>query len=109
MSEINVTERIKKLCEVRSWSYYRLAKESRVTYSTLSTMLNKDMVPSIPTLEKICRGFGISLSQFFLEDEETSLLTEQQKEHLKNWNALTAENQACADNFLRFLLEQQHV
>ncbi len=109
MSEINVTERIKKLCEIRSWSYYRLAKESRVTYSTLSTMLNKGMVPSIPTLEKICRGFGISLSQFFLEDEETSLLTEQQKEHLKNWNALTAENQSCVDNFLRFLLEQQHV
>lgn len=107
MPEIDVTERIKNLCTAYSWTYYRLAKESGITYSTLSTMLNKGTMPSIPTLEKICSGFGITLSQFFLEDENTATLTTPQKEHLQQWNELTPENQTHAEKFLSFLLEQQ--
>lgn len=107
MPEINVTERIKNLCAAYSWTYYRLAKESGITYSTLSTMLNKGTMPSIPTLEKICNGFGITLSQFFLDDEATSTLTMPQKEHLQRWDNLTPENQSLAEKFLSFLLEQQ--
>lgn len=107
MSEINVTERIKKICAAYSWTYYRLAKESGITYSTLSSMLNKGTLPSIPTLEKICNGFGITLSQFFLDDESTAMLTVSQKEHLQRWDNLTPENQSHAEKFLSFLLEQQ--
>lgn len=107
MPEINVTERIKKLCAACSWTYYRLAKESGITYSTLSTMLNKETIPSIPTLEKICNGFGITLSQFFANDENTALLTALEKNHLERWVRLTPENQDCAEKFLCFLLEQQ--
>lgn len=64
MLKFDVTKRIKDLCNAYSWTYYRLAKESDITYSTLSAMLNKGTIPSIPTLEKICKGFNISLSQF---------------------------------------------
>lgn len=107
MPEINVTERIKKLCAAYSWTYYRLAKESGITYSTLSTMLNKGTMPSVPTLEKICNGFGISMSQFFLDDENTAMLTMTQKAHLERWNVLTPENKICAEKFIDFLCEQQ--
>ena len=103
MLKFDVTKRIKDLCNAYSWTYYRLAKESDITYSTLSAMLNKGTIPSIPTLEKICKGFNISLSQFFAEDESVALMTFPQKEYLARWETLTQENRMCVDKFIDFL------
>ena len=65
MQEFDVVARIQELCKSRSWTYYRLAKASGIPYSTLSTMLHKTNVPSVPSLMKICDGLGITLAQFF--------------------------------------------
>lgn len=54
MAEFDVVARIQGLCAFRSWTYYRLAKTSGIPYSTLSTMLHKTNVPSVPSLTKIC-------------------------------------------------------
>lgn len=107
MPEIDVIQRIKQLCKAYSWTVYRLAKESGITYSTLNTMLNKGTLPSIPTLEKICQGFGITLAQFFSEDEDTAVLTIAQKKHLAAWDALNDENQFCVSKYMEFLIHQQ--
>ena len=107
MVESEIITRIKKLCEVRSWSYYRLAKESGITYSTLSTLLNKSNTPSISTLSKICDGFGISLSQFFSDDEMVATLTEKQKTLLEHWDTLSEDNRIKANSYICFLLDQQ--
>ena len=88
MQEFDVMQRIRDLCSARSWTVYRLAKESDITYSTLNTMLNKSNLPSLLTLEKLCRGFGITLAQFFSEDDETALLTPDQRACLDLWNQL---------------------
>lgn len=109
MPTIDVVKRIKDLCAAYSWTYYRLAKESGITYSTLNAMMNKGTIPSIPTLSKICNGFGISVSQFFAEDDLEAALSESQRQHLINWNELTAENRLCADKFISFLQEQQRI
>ena len=74
MTEKQVIERIRELCRLRNWSYYRLAKESGITYSTLNTMLLKENMPSLSTLSRICLGFGISLSEFFRTEEEPLML-----------------------------------
>ena len=71
MVEFDVVARIQELCQSRSWTYYRLAKASGIPYSTLSTMLHKTNVPSVPSLMKICEGFGITLAQFFSDQEAT--------------------------------------
>lgn len=44
MQNFAVIARIQELCNARGWTYYRLAKESGITYSTLSTMLNKENI-----------------------------------------------------------------
>ena len=88
MSGNEINRRIRKLCEARSWTVYRLAKESGITYSTLSTMLNQDNLPTFPTLEKICGGFGITLCQFFGDDAE--FFTAEEKVHLHRWGVLIA-------------------
>lgn len=107
MQDSEIIERIKYLCDARSWTVYRLAKESGITYSTLCTMLHKSNAPSIPTLQKICQGFGISPSQFFDCENDLAALTASQREHLRLWNALSESNQQAVDQYLRFLISQQ--
>jgi len=59
----------------------------------VSTWYRKNQIPTIPTLDKVCRGLGITLSQFFAEGDEAVSLTPDQKELLDNWSALTEEQQ----------------
>lgn len=61
-------EKIQKLLQERDWTTYRLAKATGIAYSSLNSMLLKNTQPTISTLEKICEGFNISLSEFFAED-----------------------------------------
>lgn len=107
MPDTDVIKRIKDLCQAYSWTYYRLAKESGITYSTLNAMINKGTIPSVPTLKKLCDGFGISLSQFFAEDEAVASLTDTQKRHLANWESLNEESKDFLEQFILFLKEQQ--
>lgn len=87
---MDVLERLQKLMDVRGWSMYRLAKESGLTESTISNIYRRNAIPSIVTLESICKGFGITLSQFFAEDEMVELTPELQ-EVFENWRTLTLE------------------
>lgn len=64
MQNFAVIARIQELCNARGWTYYRLAKESGITYSTLSTMLNKENMPSIPTLESFARVLAFRCVSF---------------------------------------------
>lgn len=101
MTENEVNERIRTLCRARSWSIYRLAKQSGITYSTLSTMLSQDNIPTISTLIKICAGFGISVSQFFNDSIPVTL---EQEKHLKRWVRLSDEEQAGIERYIDYLL-----
>lgn len=87
---MDVLERLQKLMDARGWSMYRLAKESGLTESTISNIYRRNAIPSIVTLESICKGFGITLSQFFAEDEMVELTPELQ-EVFENWRTLTPE------------------
>ncbi len=107
MQEQEIITRIKQLCNTRGWSFYRLAKESGITYSTLCTMLHKATSPSLPTLIKLCSGFGITLSEFFDANSDSALLSPKEKQFLQLLNSLNSENQATAEKYLRFLSENQ--
>ena len=87
---MDVTGRIKELMKTRGWSEYRLAKESGLSQSTLANIFRRKSIPSIPTLEAICNGLGVSLAQFFAEDELVELSAEQ-KETFYKWNSLTSQ------------------
>lgn len=76
---INILERITEMREERHWSEYQLAEKSGLTQSTISSWYRKDMLPTIPSLVKICDAFDITMSQFFLDDSSrTVLLTDKQ-------------------------------
>lgn len=61
------------------------------------------MVPSIPSLEKICTAFGITLSQFFSTEETSFSLTPIQKELLDASGHLTDQQQQALADFLKLL------
>lgn len=101
--DLDVLTRIKDLCRQRNYSYYELAKRSGIPYSTLNTLMLKGTQPSLPTLRRLCQGLGISLQQFFAEDDNAPSLTSAQKECLSLFSILTAEEQALAIAYLKGL------
>ena len=80
--------------EERGWTEYQLAEHSGLPQSTISSWYRKNMVPTIPSLEKICTAFGITLSQLFAEGDSPVSLTESQKKLLECWSKLSEEQQA---------------
>lgn len=86
---MDVTKKLAMLLEDRGWSEYRLAKESNLPHSTVLNIFQRNNLPSISTLEAMCNGLGITLAQFFTEDESLVMLTEEQKEILEKYEALS--------------------
>ena len=82
--------RIKALMAERGWSEYRLAIASGLSQSTVANIFTRNTTPSLPTLEAICQGFGITLSQFFAEGNQVEL-TEDQLRLFDAWKGLTPE------------------
>lgn len=66
---MEILEKIEKLRSERGWSVYKLAEEAGLTQSTLANMFYRNSVPSISTLKQICDAFGLTLSQFFENDD----------------------------------------
>lgn len=101
---INVLERITELRQVRHWTEYQLAEYSGLTQSTISSWYRKQMLPTIPSLMKICDAFGITISQFFLEDAEQAIsLTEKQYALLAASSKLNSEQYNALLTFLERL------
>lgn len=100
---INVLERITFYREQKGWSEYQLAEKSGLTQSTISSWYRKNLIPSIPSLNKICSAFGITLSQFFSEEHDDFSLTDMQKHLLHASGHLTSEQQSVLIQFLEAL------
>ena len=101
---MDVLKRIIDLREERHWTEYRLAEEAEMTQSTISAWFRKNNLPSIPSLERLCEAFGITLSQFFLEEgEEISFLTDKQLELIHHAAKLDDEQFDALLTFLKTL------
>lgn len=79
----------------RGWTEYQLSEQSGLPQSTISSWYRKNMIPTIPSLEKICAAFGITLSQLFAEGNSPVSLTESQKRLLDRWSRLNEEQQSA--------------
>ena len=75
----------------RGWSESELSKRTGIPQPSISTWYRKKQMITIPTLEKLCKGFGITLSQFLDEGDAPISLTAEQREMLDHWSALADE------------------
>ena len=102
---MNIQLRLQKLMEERKWTEYRLANEAGISQTTITNLFKRNNLPTLPTLEAICRAFDITLAQFFMEDDIIEL-TESQKDLLMKWNTLTSEQKKIMHTLLNALYEE---
>ena len=100
VNSMNTNERIMQLLKERNWTEYRLAKESNLSQSTISNLFKRNTTPSIPTLEAVCKGFGITLSQFFSEGNMVELSAEQQR-FFHEWASLTPDEKQLIEQIVK--------
>ena len=92
--------RLQQLLRERGWTEYKLSKECGLAQSTIGNIFRRNTVPSIATLETICKGFGITMAQFFAEGEMVEISPEL-KELFENWVNLTPEQKKAANQMLK--------
>lgn len=104
MNTSDIIKRIDALCAKKGWSYYKLAKEAQIPYSSLNTMMKHNHIPTIHTLNKICIGLGISLSHFFTAFDNH--LNPQQQSFIDMWNQLNTDEQNLVIAYMSGLLHR---
>lgn len=57
-------------------------------------------MPKISTLDKICRVFGITLAQFFTQDDEFPDLSIEQRRILSIWETLSAKEKSVIEKII---------
>lgn len=87
---IDVVRKINRMRIERGWSVYKLAELSGLSEKTIYNWEKRSSIPTIQALEGICDAFGITLSQFFSEDNYVEMNAEM-KELFDSYLSLTQE------------------
>ncbi len=86
---IDILDRITSHRISRNWTEYQLAQQSGIPQSTISTWYRKKMLPTLSSLDKICRAFDMTLAQFLSENDGLTEITPDQRELLDKWELLS--------------------
>ncbi len=99
---MDIHKKLRQLMEEKDWSEYQLAKKCDLAQTTIYNIMSRNTTPSIVTLEYICRGFGITLSQFFAEGEMVEM-TPELKELFDGWTHLTIEQKQAVKQIIQVM------
>lgn len=101
LDEKYIAKRIRELCEKKHMSMYALSQKTNISQSSLSNLMKRGSIPTFFTLDRICEGLGITLSQFFAEDNEKRDLTQEQKRVLETWEGLSDIEKKAVETYVR--------
>lgn len=79
---MDIAKKIDAMRIERGWSVNYLALEAMLTQSTVNNMFTRHTDPKISTLKAICNAFGITLSEFFAEEDAPDDLTTELKRRI---------------------------
>lgn len=99
-----ILNKIDRLRTERNWSIYKLAEEAGLTQSTVANMFARDTLPSIKTLEALCSALGISLSEFFAEDNSSNL---EDAMIINAYNKLSQRDKRIIKSLLKAMLNNE--
>lgn len=68
MENNDTVRKIEELMKERGWTLYKLSVESDLPYSSIENLFRRNTEPTLPTLRCLCRGLGVSLSEFFSDE-----------------------------------------
>lgn len=109
MIEDKVLDRIQYFLDFNHWSVYKLAKASGLSYSSLNNLFNRRTCPTIATLERICNGFHISLSEFFDFQENplrNETISEEEQDILNSYQSLSMKDKELLRAYLQGLCKK---
>ena len=107
VESMDVIRKLNELRLERDLSVYRLAELSGINQSTLANTFSRGTVPSIANLEMICDTFGITLSQFFAEDDKPIALSAREKTLIEDYRKLAPPMQSAIGNFVKELASKK--
>lgn len=109
MVEDKVFERIEELAQKKHLSLYRLAKDAGMPYSSLNNIMHRRTCPTVSTIEKLCKGLNITLSEFFnfqsypLNDTSLSL---EEDELINKYRNLSTRKKELFEAYLDGLIDR---
>ena len=101
-----VAQRVDDLRIKRGWSIYKLSQESGVPAPTISKWFQTKLYPSIPILMQICNGFGITMANFFADDDLVQISPEHRK-LIDDFSALNKGEQEAVKAFIKSYLDNK--
>lgn len=81
-------KKLKHIRESKKISIYRLSQDTDISQGHISDLENGKNQPTIDTLKRLLVPLGITLSEFFNENNEVSVLSETEKEIIANFRTL---------------------
>lgn len=102
-ASFSVLKKIETEKAKRGWSDYQLAQNADINQSILSTWKQRNIEPSLASIEQICKAFGISLSEFFAEEGEKVVLSPEQKEALGLWDSFSPDQRKAFVDLMKKL------
>lgn len=101
LNEKYISDRIRELCGKKRMSMYALSQKTGISQSSLSNLMKRGSIPNFFTLDRICQGLGITLAQFFTEDDVRPDLNEEQKKVLDIWETLSDKEKKAVEIYVR--------
>ena len=99
--------RLNELMKERNLTRYKLGKITGITQASLSTIMSGKCAPSLSTIDKLCTGLGINVSDLFNMDEERPyILSAEERDALRHWNELDKTQKKMAIAFTQGMLAQ---
>lgn len=102
---MDVLTRMRSLQKERNWTNKTLAQSSGVAIGTVNNMYKNETMPRTDTLEKYCRGFGITLAEFYNEESDVVYPTEEFTALLRIFDRMGSDAQT---SFLHLLDSVKH-
>ena len=91
---MDTNERLRQILDERGLTTYKMSELTGLSHTTLANVFKRNTVPSISTLQAICNGFGITLSQFFAEGDMVEM-TPELKQLFEGWVNLNPKQKAA--------------
>ncbi len=105
---MDVPARLKQLMDERNMTVYSVAQAAGVSWQTVKNLFTLTSNPSVGTLQKICNGLGVTMSQFFATEEDGNIitLTATQQHVIDRWNTLPADKQRIFGELLDMMVDE---
>ena len=97
---IDIVKKIEEMRLERGWSVYKLAELAGLSEKCIYNWKTRNTIPTIQALDNICDAFGITLSQFFSENNFVEVDAEL-KQLIDDWLSLSKEQKQAVKVMIR--------